>query len=109
MKAMPADTMRALAEEARERYARELFDINRVSKAIAEAAAGGLDVLHIRQDKSVTLQSTRAAAKLQQWLLDGGYQVRWTDVPLKGKDGLFAVYGELVIGWEGTFNPIAKG
>ena len=109
MKLMPADTVRALAEEARERYAREVLDINAVSRLIAEEGTAGFGGLRVRQDKAITLQGTRSAAKLQRWLLDGGYHLRWIEVPRKRKDGQLALHAELVITWEGDSDAFVKG
>ncbi|NOU04736.1 MAG: hypothetical protein HOO99_00995 [Hyphomicrobiaceae bacterium] len=106
---MPATDVRAVAEESRERYAREVLDIVKVGQMIAEEAGAGFGGLRIRQGRPVSLQGTRAAARLQKWLQDGSYRIRWVEVPRKRKDGQLAVYAELVIWWSGDSDEFIKG
>lgn len=109
MKQMPAETVRALAIEARERYAREVLDIGTVAELVAAESGAGFEGVRVRQEKPINLQGTRAAAKLQKWLRDGGYRLRWVEVPRKRKDGQLAFYAELVICWEGEADAFVKG
>ncbi len=94
------EAVKAEAKEARERMARELFDIATVAKRIAECSTEGFGRLRIRQKQPVRLADTRAADRLTKWLIASGLLYRWHDTTKRmGADEL-ASYAELIIEWE---------
>ena len=60
--------------KAREAYARDLFDIERVRLLMWKEADAGHEFLQVMQEKPLRLQSTRAAMKLIAWLAREGAQ-----------------------------------
>ncbi len=86
--------------EARERAARELFDIATVAKRITECSADGFGRLRIRQPRPVRLTNTRAADRLAKWLIQCGFQYRWHETTKRMGSDELASYAELIIEWE---------
>lgn len=107
MRKMPVAELLAVRDDARERMAREVFDINRVSALMAEAAGAGADGLRIVQELPRDLRGTRAAVKLQTWLTDNECKLTWVNLPRQCRDGQLAMHAELVICWEGDADALA--
>lgn len=99
------ETSRQDAEQAREVYARQVFDPERIDKGIKDAAAYGLNSLRLHQGRPVSLNMTMMAMGLVQRLTAQGYRVTWQPAAqpeLVGKrnTGRYIDYVELVIEWE---------
>jgi hypothetical protein len=103
---MPVAELVAVMDDALERAAREVFDINRVSELMVEAAANGAWGMRIVQELPRDLRGTRAAAKLTGWLGDCGYQSRWIELPRQARNGQMAPHWELVVCWKGDVDGL---
>lgn len=72
-----ARTTYDMTAKARERYATELFDINRVSNAIEKRAKDGYRDLRVRQLHPFDLSRSPSARKLENWLENNHYRYAW--------------------------------
>lgn len=106
MRLLPVAELLAVRADARERMAREVFDINTVSARMTEVAATGAEGMRIVQPLPRDLRGTRGAAKLEKWLQDGGYGIRWVEMPRQCKDGQLAAYWEMVVCWVGDVDGL---
>ena len=55
--------------------------------------------MRVMQELPRDLRGTRAAVKLQTWLTDNGYAIRWVELPRQCREGQLALYWELVVCW----------
>ena len=97
----------AAVVKAREAYARELFDIERVRQLMWKEADAGHELVHVTQEKPLRLQGTRAAIKLIAWLAREGYRIDWKEIVPKDGDPDTRQYAELRIYWSKSFDMIS--
>jgi len=93
--------------KAREAYARDLFDIERVRLLMWKEADAGHEFLQVVQEKPLRLQSTRAAMKLIAWLAREGHRIDWKEIVPKDGDPDTRQYAELRIYWSKSFDMIS--
>lgn len=104
---VPPSQLMTAVMKAREAYARELFDIERVRQLMWKEADAGHELLHVAQDKPLRLQSTRAAMKLIAWLAREGHRIDWKEIVPKDGDPDVRQYAELRIYWSKSFDMIS--
>jgi len=104
---LPPPQLMSAVMKAREAYAREVFDIERVRQLMWKAADAGHEMLHLTQDKPLRLQSTRAAMKLIAWLAREGHRIDWKEILPKMGDVDTCQYAELRIFWSKSFDMIS--
>ena len=104
---LPASQLMESVMKAREAYARELFDIERVRLLMWKEAGAGHEMLQLVQDKPLRLQSTRAAMKLIAWLAREGHRIDWKEIIPKDGDPDTRQYAELRIYWSKSFDMIS--
>ena len=104
---LPTTQLMTAVMKARESYAREVFDIDRVRQLMWKEADAGHEMLHVAQDKPLRLQGTRAAMKLIAWLAREGHRIDWKEIVPKDGDPDTRQYAELRIYWSKSFDMIS--
>lgn len=95
-------TIYTLAAKARERQAKELFDVDRVRQAIEDRAAEGYRDLRLAQAQPFDLSRSHPARQLENWLEENQYRYAWSPMPAHADplhSSLSEEYRELVIFW----------
>ncbi|MCR9194094.1 MAG: hypothetical protein NXH88_05130 [Hyphomonas sp.] len=91
-----------LTAKARQRYAEQLFDLNRVGTAIERRASEGYRDVRVYQAFPFDLRDLPPAKRLETWLDDNHFTYAWCPTPqlvdpfrpMRQDD-----YPELVISW----------
>lgn len=96
--------MNTISNAYREQYAMEVLNYDAVKSLMAEGASNGYDGVRIAQEKSLTLNETKAGKSLVKQLVKVGHKATWIDTSTGvegfGGDHLKAIqYSELVIVW----------
>lgn len=106
---LAAAELMKIVGEAREAYARDVFDIAAVGALMKERAAKGHDWVQVRQSQPLRLQGTRAASKLIGWLARCECRIDWKEMPAREGDPMSPQYqyAELCIYWSKAFDQIS--
>lgn len=91
-----------LTAKAREDYADELFDLDRIRQAIEDRAAEGYRELRVMQLHPLDLRDCTAARTLEDWLDDNEYRYAWRPIPPLSDPQYSPMtedYAELVVFW----------
>lgn len=87
---------------SRERYAKELFDPDRIATVIEGRAMEGYRDLRVHQDYPFDLTESPSAKKLETWLEANKFRYAWLSTPPPPDPRYpvpFFIYPELVICW----------
>jgi len=76
-----ARTSYTLTAKARDRHARELFDLTRVRQAIENRATEGYRDLRLVQEHPFDLSQSAPARQLEDWLEANQYRYAWSPTP----------------------------
>lgn len=106
---LAAAELMKIVGEARESYAREVFDIAAVGALMKERSAKGHDWVQVKQSQPLRLQGTRAASKLIGWLARCQCRIDWKEMPSREGDPMSPQYqyAELCIYWSKAFDQIS--
>ena len=80
-----SEVLREATQEAREKIAAELFDIDKVTAKLADMAGRGYRIMEIAPAEPVTLKETKAGSRLVKVLQGQGIKAEWVERGVLGE------------------------
>lgn len=94
--------------QKREKYAREVFDIDQVRRRIFQVSDEGIGELRLKQSRPITLQLTEPAKHLTNWLGLNAIRYDWRPTAQKAF-GMMIEYRELHLEWAPCLVTVVEG